>query len=115
MTRPADVTTDIYGRRKVWRWHRLDPSKAEYGAEWGLRGPQGSTYLLRRSDLYADWSHQMIAVGQYSGLWNESDNRGMEYLASDLESIIKAHPGNLDIDRKISPRDFQTWIIESGS
>jgi hypothetical protein len=109
--KPQDITADYYGSTRTYRWQPLDPEKADYGASWGLRGPQGTTYLLIAGQPYPDWSHRMIAIGQYSGLYDMESGRGTAELTRDIESILKAHPGNLGIDRKIKKADFDSWVL----
>lgn len=110
--KPQDITADYYGMDRVYRWQPLDPTKADYGASWGLRGPKGTTYLLIGGQPYPDWSHRVVAVGQYSGLYDMESGRGHEGLVNCIESLLRAHPGNCDIDRKIKKAEFESWIVE---
>jgi hypothetical protein len=109
--KPKDIAVDYYRQTRTYHWLPLDPTKADYGASWGLRGPQGTTYLLIADQSYPDWTHRLVAIGQYSGLYNMETGRGSDEIARDIASILKAHPGNLDIDRKIKKADFDSWVL----
>jgi hypothetical protein len=95
---------------KSYPWQALDPAKADMGALWGLRGPQGSTFLLRPSP-YPDWDFSIVAVGLWSGLAN-TDGKGMESIASEIDSLATCHPGMTGMDRRIKPSEFKAWITE---
>lgn len=108
---PQDILVPYYGSQRSYKWCELDPAKAAYGATWGLRGPHGTTYLLIPNNPYPDWSHCMVAVGQFSGLFDMATGEGLQSIANDIESNLKAHPGNLDIDRKIKKAEFESWKV----
>jgi hypothetical protein len=108
---PQTITTCLYGRAKSYPWFALDSKKADYNAEWGLRGPGGTTYLLVPYDGYSGWTHRMIAIGQFSGLYNVETGEGWQSIADDILSILKGHPGNLDIDRRIKKEVFESWKV----
>lgn len=103
MTAPAPV----YARGREYPWQALDPAKADMGALWGIRGPQGSTFLLSPSH-YPDWDFSIQAIGLWSGLAN-ADGKGMDSIAREIESLATAHPGNIDMDRRVKPATFESW------
>jgi hypothetical protein len=109
--KPQDIAIDLYRQIRTYHWLPLDPKKADYGASWGLRGPQGTTYLLITDLSYPDWTHRLVAIGQYSGLYNIETGRGADEIARDIESILKARAGNLGIDRKIKKAEFDSWVL----
>lgn len=111
--KPQDVTIDNYGRPETYHWLALDPTVADLGATWGLRGPHGTTYLLVEDDRDNDWSHRLIAVGCYSGLYDLPTGKGADALADDIARNRKcAIPSLIGIDRKIKKADFISWVLK---
>lgn len=114
MIRPETIEIDYYGKIEKYFWNKLDNTQSEYGAEWGLRGPHGTTYLLIPCNLYDGWTHRLVAVGQFSGLYNIDTQQGSLSIANDIEINRKcSRPSLLGIDRKISKAKFFSWIEES--
>lgn len=106
MTRPASPP-DIPTSWRVYRWQELDSAIAEHGAQWGLRGPKGTTFLLRPHDSDAGaWALQ--AVGLYSGHFDGSP-KAIASLAAELDSLEYCAPGMTGADRRIPARVFDSW------
>ena len=79
-------------------WQPLDPAKADYGAVFGCRGPQGVVALERPDGV-------VVVVGLYSG----GDRARAE---REFDRIAVCHPGMVGADRRIKPKVFQSWLMK---
>lgn len=111
MTRPAPIH-GRYGR--TYKWDKLDPEQAYMGAQWGLRGPKGSTFLLTPCDLYPDYDWRIVAVGLWSGICNMHPDGTLtgDTIGREIESLETCHPGMTDMDHRIKPAVYKSWIVE---
>lgn len=89
----------IIANNRRYDWQALDSSVADYGAQWGFRGPQGSTFIVNGFG-------NVVAIGLWSGGPLETSR---ESIARELESLASCAPGMSGIDRRISPATWKAW------
>jgi hypothetical protein len=102
ITQPEPIVIGSGPRPRTFHWERLDPAKAQYGAVWGLRGPQGFAAIIWDHPAY-EWPSITLC-----GLMTASYPEGLEHVRRDLEHIVRTGR-NDDSDDRISKARFESW------
>lgn len=98
---PEPIVIGSGNRLRTFKWERLDPAKAQYGAAWGLRGPQGFAAIIY--DSGSGYLH-LTCCGLWTGVYPDS----LAGMQQELAYIVRTGR-NEDSDDRITKARFESW------